>query len=93
MSSAAEINHTAQVWRIRFDTELLKRGATAQARREMIDETPDWLRSILGMELRYGLQPVHCVCAKWYTDGTHTDECEEHMQKKELEIAKRRLEL
>lgn len=73
--NANEPNDTAQTWRIRFETELLKRGGTDQARQGMIDETPDWLRQILGIPLRFGERPIDCTCAKWYQDGTHHAEC------------------
>jgi len=75
MSSAQEINDTVQTWRIRFQIELLKRGNTEQARQEMIDETPDWLRNILGIPLRFGEHPIDCTCAQWYADGTHYKDC------------------
>lgn len=83
MLSADEINDTAQAWRIRFAAELLRRGNTEQARQEMIDETPDWLRSILGLPLRFGEKPIDCTCAKWYMDGTHVKECLHERRKKE----------
>ena len=62
-------------WRIAFQVELEGRGGTDAARRELVEETPDWLLEILGMESPRGKQPVDCTCARWYVDGTHTAEC------------------
>ena len=75
MSSSEEVEETSSIWRIRFENELLKRGGTEQARQEMIDETPDWLRSILGIPPKFGQKPIDCTCAKWYADGTHVEQC------------------
>ena len=75
MMAHDEVDKTAQVWRIRFQTEFLKRGGTQQARQKMINETPDWLRRIIGLPLRFGERPINCTCARWYLDGTHHKNC------------------
>jgi hypothetical protein len=83
MSSTEEINETARTWRIRFEIELLKRGGTESARQEMIDETPDWLRNILGIPLKFGNHPIDCTCAQWYMDGTHAKACNHQVKHSE----------
>lgn len=68
-------SNNREIWRHRFAAALAERGGTDQARQEMIAETPDWLRAILGIPPPWGEKPVDCTCAKWYTDGTHHPEC------------------
>ena len=62
-------------WQARWNIALTERGGTEEARQQMIDDTPDWLRRVLDIPTRHGDKPSDCTCARWYVDGTHTAEC------------------
>ena len=75
MSSGYDPSEERARWEARWNIELAKRGGTEEARQQMVDETPDWLRRVLDIPTRLGDKPSRCTCARWHVDGTHTAEC------------------